>query len=296
MLAQLTSSLRQNRTVAETIVVHSGLPRPDQIDGIAMTHSDHRLLVSRARNLGALEAKGQFLFFVDDDNILAPGAVDTLVEWLSAHPETVLAGPAMYYASDPKRPFCLGVSHGGLLNRTRYIVNDADPGTACLYSDALPNAFLVRRDQFMAVGGFDEVWFPQHYEESDLAYRLRRTFGGNVACVKGAMIWHNANLDVRMRIQAKEPMRAFMAARNRPLFIRRHLSGATLLTYAVAGQFLFGAIYLVAELRALNRARLPTSRAYISGMVAGWRLVVEDIARHGNHSMPAVPLQRSTPS
>jgi len=51
---------------------------PDEYEKIVVDDED--LLLAAKRNKGAKLAKGEYLFFVDDDNYLTPGAIEAALE------------------------------------------------------------------------------------------------------------------------------------------------------------------------------------------------------------------------
>ncbi|MCK7470341.1 MAG: glycosyltransferase [Desulfomicrobium escambiense] len=51
--------------------------------------------LARANNLGAKAARGDYLFFLNPDALVMPGAVTALVRFSLSHPEAALLGPAM---------------------------------------------------------------------------------------------------------------------------------------------------------------------------------------------------------
>lgn len=61
-----------------------------------------RLLVNRknqgvahARNQGMLVSQGEYIILLDDDTVVQPGALDTLVHYLETHPQVGLCGPKL---------------------------------------------------------------------------------------------------------------------------------------------------------------------------------------------------------
>jgi GT2 family glycosyltransferase len=240
------------------------------------------LLASAARNRGAEKAKGQYIFFIDDDNRVEAGVVDVLASLLDKQPQLVEVGPAMYYADDPERVYCLGASHHGLFGRTRWILQPPTDNSHQVKSDTLPNAFMVRRREFEGIGGFDEDYFPMEFEESDLAFRLREQYGGYVACSTEARIWHHAPLLVLDRLAAKSMARSYYSARNRPIFIARHFGIGQWIEFLFVGQFLAASTRLSGVCFGPNqtgRSQAAIVCAYMAGMVVGLLISVDEILR-----------------
>ena len=120
---------------------------------------------ARARNLGAQAARGRVVVFVDADVVVAP---------------TTLTGFAARFTEDPALAAIFGA----------YDDNPADPGIVSQYRNLLhryvhtqhagdaqtfwAGCGAVRRDAFLAVGGFDAERYPRpQIEDIELGYRLR---------------------------------------------------------------------------------------------------------------------------
>jgi len=281
-LYRLTEDLFEGtRCNIEIIVSHSGTSYPYGLrEDVVMVHQPSPLLASAARNRGALHAKGQYLFFIDDDNEVSTGVVDVLASLLDRSPNLVEVGPAMYYASERDRAFCFGVSHRRRFNRTHIIVQMPTDGSREIVSEALPNAFMVRRREFEAIGGFDEISFPMDFEESDLAFRLRRLRGGYLACALDAVIWHHAPVSVKQQFAAKSLARSYYSARNRPILIARHLGLKCWFEYVLVGQFPVALARLWGVMFGSNRttsSRASLCAGYIAGMTVGVPLSIREM-------------------
>jgi len=282
LLAGLVEGLMGGtKTSIEIIISHSGDSAPSELDlNIVTVHQDSPLLASAARNRGAEVASGRYLFFIDDDNDVDPGVVDVLASLLDGDSAMTEVGPSMFYGSARNVVFSMGVSHRGWLGRTRTIKDWPANGAREIISEALPNAFMVRRSQFEAIGGFDEVSFPMDFEESDLAFRLRREHGGYLACTVDAKIWHHTPISIKQQLAAKSVARSYYSARNRPIFIARHLEVWRWLEYIAIGQFLAALSRCWGILFGENRSGHSRARvilAYVAGMLTGVLLSLREI-------------------
>ena len=116
---------------------------------------------ARARNLGAREATGDVLLFVDADVELHPGALEQVRREFDADPAL-----AALFGSYDDAPAAPGVV-SAFRNLLHHHVHQSAPGPATTFWTGLG---AVRRDAFEAVGGFDERldWL----EDIDLGMRL----------------------------------------------------------------------------------------------------------------------------
>jgi hypothetical protein len=120
---------------------------------------------SSARNLGARHARGDILLFVDSDLVVAPGAVNALIELLEADPTVAAA-----FGSYDNHPQAKGVvsQYRNLLHHYVHQTGNVEASTFWAGFGA------IRRSVFEAVGGFDEKRFPRCIEDIELGGRLRR--------------------------------------------------------------------------------------------------------------------------
>ena len=124
-----------------------GACRPD-----AQVISVGRNLGACARNLGVEQARTPYVAFADDDSWWAPGALRQAVRVLSAHPEVaVLVASVLVGPEERPDPINAMLTHSPLPDRPGL------PGRPVL--GFLACAAVVRRDAFLAAGGFDDVVF-----------------------------------------------------------------------------------------------------------------------------------------
>lgn len=167
-LREALSSVRmQTHGAVEVVVVDDGSPAPDAIAAVAAEILPHARVLrqersgpSIARNVGAAQATGQYLAFLDDDDRWHPDRISACVARLDAHPGAVLAYCGMRTID----------AHGSTLTAADQIaiadrLDIARRRTGIL----LPNS-VIRTTAFAAVGGFHSRI--RLAEDLDLVLRL----------------------------------------------------------------------------------------------------------------------------
>jgi glycosyltransferase involved in cell wall biosynthesis len=141
---------------------------PDRI--VYLEHEGHRNLgVNAARNLGARHSRGEFLAFLDSDDIWLSRKLEVNLASMFEHPEAgFLFGPTEYwYEWDPE-----GNSNRSnevpmvALGDTLYAPPALLARSAPLgkYGVPCPCSFLMRRWAFERAGGFDEKFNPSTFQ------------------------------------------------------------------------------------------------------------------------------------
>ncbi|MGD1904956.1 MAG: glycosyltransferase family 2 protein [Leptolyngbyaceae cyanobacterium] len=119
---------------------------------------------ARARNQGARVAQGDILFFLDADVCISPEAVKQVANVFERDRD--LAALIGSYDDAP------GASN--FLSQYRNLLHHYTHQTACADASTFWGACgAIRRDVFMAVGGFDERYRHPSIEDIELGYRLK---------------------------------------------------------------------------------------------------------------------------
>jgi GT2 family glycosyltransferase len=235
---------------------------------------------SESRNLGAKSSSGEYLLFLDDDNVVAPNSIWLLWHSLAAWPDAALVGPAMYYGAAPNRLWCAGVSRSRVLMKTTFRRDLPEVLPERMPSDGLPNCFMVRRSDFEAVNGFDADHFPQHFEETDLARRLVDSSSGHVFVVPSAHIWHHIDMQLAQRLHMRNADRAYFCARSRAMFTALYGDRLQWIAYLLAAQWMFATLYVGAAMWLPSNQRIHVIRGYLrgqwAGLIDGWHARVEN--------------------
>lgn len=158
------------RDAWELIVVDDG--SPDDTADVARTVADRVLRVAdgprgpaHARNMGARAAVGTVLVFIDADVVVAPHTLRGFAVHFRAEPTL---GAAFGAYDDAPSDSGFFSQYRNLLHRYVHTLHPGDADTFWAGCGA------VRRDTFLAVGGFDAVSYPRpQIEDIELGYRLR---------------------------------------------------------------------------------------------------------------------------
>jgi len=120
-----------------------------------------QLNVSRGRNAGAVEARGEVLVFIDADVLLSPTYIEAVVEALQQ-------GAVLAHGADM-------VGEKDLFSTASVILR----GWLKPSAHTTGRGIAIRRDAFWEVGGYDEALDPITgvREDLDLGRKVRETFG-----------------------------------------------------------------------------------------------------------------------
>jgi GT2 family glycosyltransferase len=144
--------------------------------------------IARANNQAAALAQAELILFLNNDTVIAPGALEKLVSFFQGHPEFSALAPSLTYP-DGQRQGNVRASLGfpALLHRVtllrwtgifraadrQYRQVDFNLRQSAAVEYLVGAALLLRRKQFAAIGGWDEN-FEFRLDDIDLSARLRR--------------------------------------------------------------------------------------------------------------------------
>lgn len=238
--------------------------------------NERNSLSAYSRNHGASVATGDYLFFLDDDNIVHKNILMELMVSFERHPDAGLIAPITgNFSRGRLRVWTIGsyfnpwTSMGMDVRPLPEFVEDLSPDILDYPTKYSPNAFMVSRAAFNATGGFDEVMRMQ-FDESDFGYRVCEA--GYLAFIAArAVTEHHGYQDpdttpVLRGMGIGRPERAFALGRNRTIFARRHFSFLQALSVAFVFAPLSAAYY---GWVALRNHRADIAWAYIKGSFAG---------------------------
>jgi O-antigen biosynthesis protein len=145
----------------------------------------------RSCNAGAAAARGQYLLFLNNDTLVQDGWLDELVETFEQIPNVGIAGAKLLFADGKLQ------EAGGIIWRLGDGWNwgrgsDPDEPAFSYLRDAdwvSGAALMIPAALFNTLAGFDPIFAPGYYEDTDLAFRVR-ALGKRVVMQPAARIIH----------------------------------------------------------------------------------------------------------
>ena len=198
-LRALLESIEKNRpNEIDSVIVVDDSEKPIRIASdfqrLNLVHKvlKQRSFISRAKNIGWRETKTEFVFFIDDDNVVDEGTIPRVYQTILRLPKVGAVMPAVLYKSEPSLVWVYAaqfLKSGPRFNLIgRNLPRNASLENRLLLADALPNASMIRRKALEDVGGFDEQLVVN--SSMDLSLRLKSK-GWQVLSFTGSFIYHD---------------------------------------------------------------------------------------------------------
>ncbi len=204
----------------EVVVVDNG-GDVEELDGVTVVRPGENLGFAAGNNLGARQAKGDVLVFLNPDTVVAPGALEALVGPLE-DPTVGIVSARLRLMNEPEllnsagnEVHVTGIAWAGLYGERADTVDE-------LREVAFPTgaAMAIRRALFEELGGFTEELF-MYQEDLELGWRVRLR-GLRIVVSPGADVYHDYDF-------ARNPGKQYLLERNRLAFVLSSYSPRLLL-------------------------------------------------------------------
>ncbi|MCA2712056.1 MAG: glycosyltransferase [Microcystis sp. M015S2] len=145
------------------------------IKGIKVLTNAENCGFIRSCNYGASQAKGQYLYFLNNDTRILENCLESLLKLIVNNPQVGAVGSKLIYANGKQQEAggiiwnsADGWNYGRLDSPDEPEYNYVRPVDYC--SGA---SLLVPTDLFKQLGGFSQDFIPAYYEDTDLCFALR---------------------------------------------------------------------------------------------------------------------------
>lgn len=162
----------------------------------------------KANNKGLRASRGKYVLSLNNDTVVRPGALDTLVDFLESHPESGACGPKVLNPDGSLQRQCrrgfptpmsaiyyflrLHKLFPGNRKFGHYLMAHLDPDQVGEVDSLSGACMLVRRDVMDRVGLMDES-FTMYGDDLDWCYRIKKA-GWKIHYVPQAVILHHGGL------------------------------------------------------------------------------------------------------
>ena len=233
-----------------------------------------------SRNVGTRVAKGKYLFYIDDDNVLDKYAISALVRTFEDDETIGELGLVNFYFHNKKNVYWLCTVRDMRTTKTYQPKNLREYSDTRIWDTVdAPNAFIIRAEVIKKYGiSFCEK-FGIMYEESDVAYRIRNA-GYSIKVVRDAVIYHDVG-DYMYHF-LRDSRLPYVFARNRIIFHSMYSTKIQLISICMIWIWVFMFFYWYKALGYNGRGNFSIAQKiqwmleYLKGNVAGLSFVTRN--------------------
>lgn len=182
-----------------------------QFPWVTLIENAENVGFARANNQALRQATGRYAVLLNSDTVVRPGALQTLVEFMGAHPEAGACGPRLLNGDGSLQPSCHPLLTPGrefwrllfldrLWPRATYPQGRWDAQTPRPVEVIKGACLMLRREALDQVGLLDEQYF-MYTEEMDLCARLLQA-GWRNYWVPEAQVIHYGEASTRQSAEA----------------------------------------------------------------------------------------------
>jgi GT2 family glycosyltransferase/glycosyltransferase involved in cell wall biosynthesis len=168
--------------IREIIVVDNGSTAAE-LSILRQHHHDENFVLvevginrffGEGNNIGVDFAHGDYIVFLNNDAFVQPGWIEALCDTMRADPLVAAVGPMFIYPDGRVQEVggivvptgdSVQIGKGAVWGPDHYV-------TPCLVDYCSAACLMMRRSDFLKVGGFGLEWEPAYYEDTDLCLKL----------------------------------------------------------------------------------------------------------------------------
>lgn len=233
---------------------------------VEVIRSDSNLGFSSGNNLGSKQAKGDFIFFVNNDTLFAENIIEELIRPFFTISKLAIVSPKVIYYNSPNIIQYAGSSEISSYTGRNKVLGQGQVDNDQLFKSGFTffahgAAMIVRKDVLDKIGGFPDIFF-LYYEEMDYSYKIRKA-GFNIFYNNSAVIYHR----VSYTVGEDSPLKTYYMTRNRILFMQRNFSSVQFSIFLIFFIFFTTTKY---SIKYLLKGRMDLLASYYKGIY--WNL------------------------
>lgn len=190
---------------------------------VKFIQSETNLGFAGGNNLGVRAAKGDYLFFINNDTLLPENFLEPVMSFMQEHPEAGMASTKVLYPDGKTIQYAGAIGISAITGRGKRLgLFEQDNGQydRCYKTDLGHGASLiVPRKVVETVGAMPEIFF-LYYEEHDWCEHVKRA-GYTMYYIGTSHLLHKESVSTGK----ESPLKVYYMTRNRLLFMRRNFSG-----------------------------------------------------------------------
>lgn len=218
-------------------VIHQKFPL------VVYKRSHQNLGFAGGNNLGIEIAKGDYLFFINNDTEITKNLITNLIRAIKSKPNLGVVSPKIIYHNTQT------IQYAGYTPMSRVTARNEALGSKQVDSSLFTGlhktayahgaAMMVSKAVINKVGNMPEEFF-LYYEELDWCEQIKRA-GFGIMVDLSSIIYHKES----MSVGKASPLKLFYQTRNRILFVRRNMDWISTLLFHVYFYFLVAPIKLL---------------------------------------------------
>ena len=199
--------------------------------------SEQNLGFAGGNNLAVRQAKGDYLFFVNNDAEITEGCLNRLISLFEHHPKAGMVSPMICYFNESKSTEFDLIQYAGITQVNSWTARNTTVGEKELDKGQFPKpeqtayghgaAMMIRREVIEKIGFMFEDFF-LYYEELDWCERIRGA-GFEIWVEPRAKIYHKESATVG----TMSTMKTYYLNRNRIYFMRRNFKGLSFIGFSL---------------------------------------------------------------
>jgi GT2 family glycosyltransferase len=228
----------------EVIIVDNGADKNMELifqphfENIKYIQSKENLGFAGGNNLGIQQAKGDYIFLLNNDTEIPAGCIQTLIAELEANTQIGLLSPLLLYFDQPDLVQYAGFTPMNYLVARNAYVGQFEKNTGQFDGKSYQTGFchgaavICRKADLQNAGLMDETYF-LYYEELDWCEKFKR-IGKQIWFTGKTHVYHKESISVGKA----SPLKIYFNTRNRMLFIRKNTGWLNTLFFSLYFTFI----------------------------------------------------------